>query len=106
MKFDSKKPRTVFQDGVRYELQNTLDNLTREMIGVEKAIFVACPVCLSNASTPILPKRRLQTVKCRNCGNDLTFKIMSSGKYKVRSEIGLEYVVDTERTLREDAFKK
>ena len=92
------------QDGVRFELKNTLENLEREMIGVDRAVFVACPICLSNASTPIMPKRPLQTVKCRNCGNELKFRIMASGKYKVRSEIGLEYVVGNERIVKESVF--
>lgn len=99
-------PRVAVQDGVRYELQNVLDNLTREMIGTERAVFVGCPICEQKASVPIMPKRKLQTVVCRHCYSELKFLIQMSGKYKVRSEIGLEYVIGEERTLKENAFKK
>jgi len=96
-------PRKAIQDGVHFELQNVLDALAWEMKG-QKAVFVFCPICSMDASVPILIGRELQTVNCRHCGSELKFKLMVSGAYKVRSELGLEYVVGTERTWREKVF--
>lgn len=105
-KRDLANATTAIQDGVRFELKNVLDSLTMQMLGKEAPIFVECPICFQKASVPIIAKKRLQNSRCRYCRSDLKFKIMPSGAYKVRSEIGLEYVVGTERTLKEDAFKK
>ncbi len=99
-----KTARVAVQDGIPFDLKNVLNNLAREMIGKEKAVFVMCPVCKQPASVPILPSRQLQTVRCRHCTSELKFRIMGSGAYKVKSDLGVEYVVDQERTWKSKTF--
>jgi len=102
-KNDIISPRVAKFNGIRFELKNVIDALRLEMVG-QKAIFVFCPVCSMEASVPIVVGRPLQHVKCSHCGNELGFKLLPSGAYKVRSELGLEYVVGTERTWKEKVF--
>ncbi len=103
-KNDILSPRVARFNGIRFELKNVLDALTLEMVGGQKTIFVFCPICSMEASVPIVIGKTPQHVKCTHCGSELAFRLLPSGAYKVRSELGLEYVVGTERTWKEKVF--
>lgn len=103
-KRDVISPTVAVQDNVRFELKSVLESLTRELVGAEKPIFVECPLCNNKASVAILRSKSLQNAKCRYCSAEMKFKIMLNGAYKVRSDLGLEYVVGEKRTFKERAF--
>lgn len=84
-------------DGVTMDYKNILNSFKmRDREGV-KPFMVKCHVCDSEASVLINPKKAIQTRKCSWCHNELKFRIMASGIYKVKSVMGIEYVNGTKR---------
>ena len=57
-----------------------------------------------NASVPIVVGKTPQHLKCIHCVSELAIRMLPSGAYKMRSELGLEYVVGTERNWKEKVF--
>lgn len=93
MKFHNPNNKMIgHQDGVGFDFKNVLQTLQMQLMGDRKFLLVRCHVCDSNASVRMELNRVLQRLECTWCGAPQKIRMLSSGKYKIKSQMGIEMV--------------
>lgn len=92
MKFHNGQKMIGHQDGVGFDFKNVLQTLHYELTGQGKALLVKCHLCESNASVRLNIQKKLQTLNCTWCKARMKIRILATGKYKIKSQMGIEMV--------------
>ena len=97
MQFHNGQKMIGHQDGVGFDFTNTLQTLTKQLVGEGKFLLVPCQGCESQASVRLNVKKVLQTLACTWCKHPMKIRILPGGIYKIKSAMGIEEVNGEER---------
>ena len=98
MKFHNPKSEMIgHQDGVGFDFKNVLQTLTTQLTGNRKFLLVKCHVCDSKASLRLELRKVIQTLECTWCHSRQKVRMLAGGKYKVKSQLGIEMVNGNKR---------
>jgi hypothetical protein len=93
MKFHNPNNKMIgHQDGVGFDFKNVLQTLQMQLTGNRKFLLVKCHLCESTASVRMDVNKILQTLECTWCKAPQKIRKLASGKYKVKSQRGIEMV--------------
>ncbi|KKL72706.1 hypothetical protein LCGC14_2082250 [marine sediment metagenome] len=88
----------ITQDGAILHISEMLKLEETKLFRKGLPRLIPCPICEFDATILINIKKKLSTdLKCGNCHNLVTVRILPSGIYKIRSERGDELVNGTDR---------
>lgn len=100
------KPRRFRNvDGNIFDLQSTLDVLETNLTGKRKAILIECPMC-HRPTVAIYPnKLGSQSCKCSYCLQRFQLLMFASGKYRIKTNVGVLEVDGNKRTWLQSKYK-
>lgn len=82
----------VTQDGAIFHITEMLKLQESKLYRRGMPRLIACHICDFDASVLINIKNARQTAKCGNCKNVLKIRILPTGRYKMKSDRGLELI--------------